>query len=191
MFEHRPPWPWHKVRLANIDPPSPPKWSAAKVAIEEERQRVQDTPSRHGVCFTDNILEPVDWEAFDRLGAKLGTLAAQRTNDKILSAIDPVKEPMEKQRRDGMNVQFKFEFHDEVRHTLTGYKGKVVSMTHWDTGCSTYGAQAVLDKDGKRPDLSYFDELVLELVEPVAPANVNTLPPTGGPQTGPASQHPT
>lgn len=78
---------------------------------------------------------------------------------------------------------FRFELGDQVRETITGYKGHVVSRTQWFNGCIRYGIQGKLTKDGKVPDIEAFDEQQLELVKAAAPQK--TIPPlkqVGGPQ---------
>lgn len=41
---------------------------------------------------------------------------------------------------------------------VTGFKGKVIGVTRWLTGCDQYGLQPPVGEDGKIPDVKWFDE---------------------------------
>ena len=57
------------------------------------------------------------------------------------------------------------ELGQKVRDKITGYEGVVTGRSVWLTGCATCGIQARIDKDGKRPELEWFDEIRLEVVD--------------------------
>lgn len=55
---------------------------------------------------------------------------------------------------------------DNVRDTITGFKGRVVGITDWLYQCRRLGLQASnLDKDGQPLSLQWFDELQCETIE--------------------------
>jgi hypothetical protein len=72
---------------------------------------------------------------------------------------------------------------DTVRDEITGFTGKVVSVTQWYAGCARLGVQAPLGKDGNVPDLQHFDVTQVELVKagPRHPVEAKT----GGPRPAP------
>lgn len=47
---------------------------------------------------------------------------------------------------------------DEVKDTVTGFKGIVTSITEYLNGCRRVGVQPPIDKDGKMPDAYSIDE---------------------------------
>ena len=54
---------------------------------------------------------------------------------------------------------------NEYQDPITKFKGIAMGKTIWLYGCSRIGLQAGLDKNGKVPDLVWFDELQLLEVE--------------------------
>lgn len=52
----------------------------------------------------------------------------------------------------------------EAVDKITGFKGIITSKHIYLTGCSQYGIQPVVDKDGKVPDMRYFDEGRIEII---------------------------
>jgi len=56
------------------------------------------------------------------------------------------------------SVEFKFENGDRVIDKITGFKGIVIGMTCWFTGCNTVGILPEELKDGKPFDVQWFDE---------------------------------
>jgi hypothetical protein len=54
---------------------------------------------------------------------------------------------------------------DDVRDTITGYVGCVVSKTEWLNGCWRIGVQSRELKDGKPIDNCVFDVEQLEVVK--------------------------
>ena len=46
----------------------------------------------------------------------------------------------------------------QVKDSITGYSGTVVGWTLFLYGCERVGIQGPLDKDGKVPDIVWFDE---------------------------------
>lgn len=80
---------------------------------------------------------------------------------------------------------------DDVRDTITGYTGCVVSKTEWLNGCWRIGVQSRELKDGKPIDSCVFDVEQLELVR----AKAHAMPEqrTGGdrPDAGARQSPPT
>ena len=52
-----------------------------------------------------------------------------------------------------------------VKDRITGYEGVVEVLSFWLTGCVNAGIRGKLDKDGKVPELEYFDTKRLECQE--------------------------
>lgn len=73
---------------------------------------------------------------------------------------------------------------DEARDKITGFRGIVVSISKWLTGCDRYALQPPIDKDGKVPDIWWVDEPMLELVK-VGEHRLKAPVKTGGPQRDP------
>ena len=46
----------------------------------------------------------------------------------------------------------------QVKDSITGYKGTVIGRTSFLYGCERIGVQGPLDKDGKVLDIVWFDE---------------------------------
>ena len=73
---------------------------------------------------------------------------------------------------------------DRVRDKVTGFKGIVVGITRWFTGCTTIGIKPEgLSKEGKPLDAEWFDDFNVEILKSQA------IPPkkiaTGGPTEKP------
>jgi hypothetical protein len=51
------------------------------------------------------------------------------------------------------------ELGDEVKHTVTGYKGICIAITVWLHGCRRINVQAKLKDDGSMPEMVAFDEM--------------------------------
>ena len=47
---------------------------------------------------------------------------------------------------------------NKVKDKITGFQGIATSKHIYLTGCSQFGIQPPMDKDGKVPDKKYFDE---------------------------------
>lgn len=58
----------------------------------------------------------------------------------------------------------KIELGKVVRDKVSGYEGVCTSRVEFMTGCVQYAIQPKVDKDGKLPDVVYFDEGRLEMV---------------------------
>lgn len=68
---------------------------------------------------------------------------------------------------------------DEVRDTITGFKGIAVARTNWIHGCARITIQPKVKKDGKMEEPQSFDEPAVEvLVSKNRKEEVNT----GGPR---------
>lgn len=59
----------------------------------------------------------------------------------------------------------KIELGDEVRDTVTGFKGKAVARTTWISGCDRINVQPPVGKDGKLSETASFDEPMLEIIK--------------------------
>lgn len=81
---------------------------------------------------------------------------------------------------------FKFHCGDEVKHTLSGYKGVVVARIEWINGCKRYNLQAAGLKDKLPVDVVCLDEGELTLVKAQKHAGPTAAKPPGGPQRGEA-----
>lgn len=55
----------------------------------------------------------------------------------------------------------------KVRDKVTGFEGIATSEHRYLTGCTQYGIQAPIDKNGNIPEIKYFDEGRLEFLEVV------------------------
>lgn len=51
-----------------------------------------------------------------------------------------------------------------AKDKITGFEGIITSKHIYLTGCTQYGLQPKIDKDGKVPDKNYFDEGRLEII---------------------------
>ena len=51
-----------------------------------------------------------------------------------------------------------------LKDKITGFEGVATSKHFYLTGCAQFGIQQKIDKDGKIPDVRYFDEGRLEVV---------------------------
>ena len=60
----------------------------------------------------------------------------------------------------------KIQLGDEVKHTITGVKGIVVSKTSYLSGCDRVTVQQKVNKDGTLPDGLSFDEPEVEVIKP-------------------------
>lgn len=69
---------------------------------------------------------------------------------------------------------------DEVKDTITGFKGTVIARTQWITGCDRLTLQPKMGKDGKLPESNSFDEGVLVLIKAKKRARATTR--LGGPR---------
>ena len=57
-----------------------------------------------------------------------------------------------------------------VKDRITGFEGIVTARIEYITGCVQYAVTPNrTDKDGKRMDAEFIDELRLEIVTPIAP----------------------
>ena len=48
---------------------------------------------------------------------------------------------------------------------ITGFEGMATAKTEWLYGCTRFGLQGLLNKEGLVPELQWFDELQLEKKE--------------------------
>lgn len=51
-----------------------------------------------------------------------------------------------------------------VKDKITGFQGIATSRHEYLTGCTQYGVQPPVDKDGKIPEREFFDEGRLSLI---------------------------
>jgi hypothetical protein len=54
---------------------------------------------------------------------------------------------------------------DEVKDTVSGFKGIVIGKTEFLNGCSRVGIQPKVGKDGKLPENHWFDEPQIEVIK--------------------------
>lgn len=54
---------------------------------------------------------------------------------------------------------------DEVRDTISGFRGVVVSKHYYLQGCCRVSVQPKVNKEGKLPGSETFDEPLLKLIE--------------------------
>lgn len=64
---------------------------------------------------------------------------------------------------------FKFNVGDDVKDTLTGYKGVIEARTEWLNGCIRYQVLSRKLKDGKVQDAHVFDEQQLAIIKTAKP----------------------
>jgi len=74
----------------------------------------------------------------------------------------------------------------EARDKVTGFTGIITGHCEYLTGCSQYGIQPKVDKEGKVPDTRWVDVNRCEIVgDGVEVANVSDIKNPGGPQSTP------
>ena len=72
----------------------------------------------------------------------------------------------------------KFELNQEVKDVVTGFKGIIMGITEYNTGCIQYGiCPQKLDKEGKTPEWLWFDGSRLK----VTGKGLDIKPAIGGP----------
>jgi hypothetical protein len=52
----------------------------------------------------------------------------------------------------------------KAKDKITGFEGIITSKHLYLTGCTQYGIQPIIDKDGKFQEKEYFDEGRLEII---------------------------
>jgi hypothetical protein len=52
----------------------------------------------------------------------------------------------------------------KAKDIITGFEGIITSKHIYLTGCTQYGLQPKIDKDGKVSDINYFDEGRIEII---------------------------
>jgi hypothetical protein len=68
---------------------------------------------------------------------------------------------------EGMTIVSKFNMHDQLKDSVSGFAGQVLGITQYNTGCIHYGlAPRSLKPDGSVHTWEWFDESRLELVQP-------------------------
>lgn len=77
---------------------------------------------------------------------------------------------------------------DEVRDTVSGFKGIAIGRTIFLQGCARVGVQPKVGKDGKLPDAVWFDEPQLEIIRAAKPKDVKR--DTGGPMISIPTRNP-
>lgn len=70
-----------------------------------------------------------------------------------------------------------FNYGDEVRETVTGFVGSVVCKMEYAWGCQQLGVQGKVDKDGKVPDILWFD---VDRLIVIIPTEVKKEPKASG-----------
>jgi hypothetical protein len=81
----------------------------------------------------------------------------------------------------------KFQMNDILQDRISGFKGQVLGITRYDTGCIHYGlAQTKLKSDGTLHDWQWFDTSRLKLVKSAQKERV--VKPHSGPDMNPRMQ---
>jgi hypothetical protein len=78
-----------------------------------------------------------------------------------------------------MPENFKFDLGEEVKDSITGFKGVIRARTQYLTGCTTYALQSKDLKDGRPQDWVWIDEDLLKAVSKTK----NIIKQRGGPIT--------
>jgi hypothetical protein len=66
----------------------------------------------------------------------------------------------------------------KAKDKVTGFTGIITSKHFYLYGCAQYGVSPQVDKDGKIPDIRYFDEGRLEIIgEGIDPKSVQAEKP--------------
>ena len=86
-----------------------------------------------------------------------------------------------------MKIETKFNMYDVIKDRVTEYKGKVVGITVWSTGCIVYAMQGLVDKDGAVPKRERIDEVDAVIVESASAPKATKR--TGGPHHGSPRKH--
>lgn len=64
----------------------------------------------------------------------------------------------------------------KFKDQVTGFEGILVGRAEHLYGCNTYGIQPVIDKDGKKPKVLWFDEgRLIKTGEGINPENVKAV----------------
>jgi len=71
---------------------------------------------------------------------------------------------------------------DEVKDTITGFKGIAISRHSYLQGCDRISVQPPIDKEKKLPELQTFDEPQLEVVKPKKVKRKAPKDDPGGPE---------
>lgn len=58
----------------------------------------------------------------------------------------------------------KIELGMKCKDIITGFEGIAIAKTEWLTGCTRFGLQPPVDKDGKVPEAVWFDETAMTIV---------------------------
>jgi len=94
----------------------------------------------------------------------------------------------------GNEMQPRIELGSRVKDIVNGFEGTVVGRCEWLTGCVQYVISPKVDKDGKRIESEWVDEMRLQVLEAppeqIAQARAQRAaqanPNPGGPQDVPA-----
>lgn len=77
---------------------------------------------------------------------------------------------------------------DEVKDTITGFKGTATGKTEYLNGCVRVVVQPRVDKDGKLPNSQWVDEPQLTVTKKKAIKVKRAAVTTGGPMPVPVDQ---
>ena len=74
-----------------------------------------------------------------------------------------------------------------ARDIVTGIEGIIIGISSWLTGCNTCGIKPPVRKDGTNPDVTWVDEMRVEVLDSVSIFDKRTQPDleTGGPAPTP------
>jgi len=81
-----------------------------------------------------------------------------------------------------MGKENKFELGDELECKVTGFRGIATTRVDFLNGCTQYGLQPKVDKDGKKQDSVHIDQEQLKVVK-AKKVDVKKKK-TGGPEMG-------
>jgi len=78
-----------------------------------------------------------------------------------------------------MIINTKFNMNDILQDRVSGFKGQVLGVTKYDTGCTHYGlAPTKVNKDGMLSEWLWFDESRLTLVKKAVEKSID-IPHSG------------
>jgi hypothetical protein len=79
----------------------------------------------------------------------------------------------------------KFQLGDEVRDTVTGFKGIITCRNEWLNGCLQYCVKGKVKKDGSIPEGEWIDEGQLAIVKAAKKKARKKVSPGGGRRENP------
>ena len=77
------------------------------------------------------------------------------------------------------------ELGDNVKDLISGFKGIVVGRTDWLYGCTRFGVQGKMDKEGKVQEAQWFDKPQLVVITKAVMKPQKVPAPDYGPRSTP------